>query len=234
MEEKKKNILIGVLVGIIVILLGIGIYFVFIKKDNNSIQNNEPEVDEYNLINKEFKTKDNKFILKIVSKNDKKAFESAKDVYYEISDGKRSYNNDGVLYYGYLNNDVIEIKKIKKVDYYLIVDTELPSASNILINMNTNTIDEDESRLLLKDYDRFFGDTGTNWYDVIKVNNGYFITSHNPALEDSSYIVFTTNWKKIGYTSYNPTIDKDGIYVYDNDKLTGSLVKYDVNGNKIS
>ena len=242
-ESKNKNLIIGVLVFVIVLLSVALVYFVFIKKDkteeptkpqdNQQVENNTK--DEYGLSGKSFKTKDDKITLKIVDKTDKKAYDDAKNVYYEEFDGKRSYNNDRVIYYGYLNNDVIEIKSIKKVDYYLILDTELPFVSNILVNTNTNIIEEDESRFSLSDYDRFLGDTGFQKYDLIKVNNGYFITSYEPSSEDPFYTIFTTQWKKIGYyNDYNLKYENDGIYVFDNDKFTGSLIKYDINGNKIS
>lgn len=45
-ERNGKNILIGVLIAIIIILVGLCIYFAFIKKDNGVIDNNAQENNE--------------------------------------------------------------------------------------------------------------------------------------------------------------------------------------------
>ena len=77
--------------------------------------------------------------------------------------------------------------------------------------------------------------------DYIKTDAGYYFTKGF----DDNLEVYTSSWEKIGYLNPMEQIKSDskGIYVYENEPKWmsesgtydwGKLVKYDVNGNKIS
>ncbi len=90
-ESKNKNLIIGVLVFVIVLLLAVLVYFVFIKKDGTQQpvkpQDNQ-QVDDNKLNNTTvsngvYKTVDGKFTLTVVDNKNSKVLEETKKIFYE-------------------------------------------------------------------------------------------------------------------------------------------------------
>lgn len=146
MENKKKNILIGVMACIIVILIGVCVYLAFFRKNDvkpnidsnvsendvkrrdNKNQNKENNVKTLNLfeeVNNDYndflstetyKSNDGKYTLKIIGKNTDEYNKAMNEYKNGYEKKEGKYDNKNVLTYGYLNNAVIEITKVIKED----------------------------------------------------------------------------------------------------------------------
>ena len=146
-REKIKNILIGVLVVVILILSGVCVYFAFIKNDEQPSDNNggnkqEEKVDDNNVIddNKEYKSENlDELIQKYKNNSDVKnveyeIIENVKPTELESSNRGTIYkvSEDGILTITFTDgksvtvSNVSNIKGIKKVglgeDIYIITE----------------------------------------------------------------------------------------------------------------
>lgn len=258
MENENKNLFkiisITVIFILIIEIIGIGVYTVFVKKDNNqvsdnnqnnsSVDNNKDDENQNSNVEKIYKTKDGKFLLKVIDPNDKNAIETAKKESESFSEG---YN---IVGYAYLNDELILLLDIKEDESYALYSAMFLGKSGeyneiFLVDKQKaqvveqkNISDETWSDLKEEAYYRFNGEN--NLITFIKTNAGYFFAK---VLDDPFTLdivkVYTTSWQEIGYASLdNIQSDVDGIYVYkkydSNFNLSGSTTKYDINGNKIN
>lgn len=243
----KKNNSRKILIFIIVIIVLITTMLVLLyPKDEEKINNNSDDINtvvEKNV----YKTKDGRFSLKIVDRNDVNAYSKAKERY-----GENQYDDyiyPYVVSYGYINNQIFAIDEIVEDDNYSVFSLiGLPTESSgqkIMVNKKNGIIEvsEDDLNRINNDClkDGFCGFQPQPSY--IKTSTGYFFITNNHGM----ITIYTSNWQKIGYIDKlsNLKTDADGsIYVYNNVdtescfgqdcnyKGIGILIKYDVTGKK--
>lgn len=242
-KNSKKNILI-ICVSIILLIVSLLLIISSLKKNSDSEKENTNVI-----VDKDgYKTKDNKYNLSIIGKNEKKdVYESAKLRYGENDFDE--YIMPRVKYYAYLNDRVFAIDDVVEDDvyalYYLIGLPTEDSGHQILVNKTNNTIevsDEDLSKVNNSCFSKGFCGFQTQ-PNFIKSSTGHYFTNNDHGL----ITVYTTKWQKIGYIdkSSNIKVDVDGgIFLYESVEKTscngsyceyagiGNLIKYDVNGKK--
>ena len=243
-KGKKKNLIIGIMACLIILLIAALVYFIFIKKDkkeelvkpqesekiennNGNDNNNDNENNNDNDNNNDgiYKTIDGKFTFKIVAHTDGEAYLNNEKFNYTNVESDEKY----AFYSGDFDGEVRE-------DYYhFLIDKE----KNIIVEKDFETVSKLNDKKL-----RFYGDGDISKYNTfVKCNAGYFFVSYlgGPFDEGEEEIVnvYTTNWKELGYIDLNNIkSDKAGIFVYKNYdedyKLSGTAIKYDENGNQIN
>ena len=189
-ENKKKNLIIGVLVFIIVLFLAVGVYFLFIKKDKSeeppkpqdNVQINEADV---------YKSSDGKKSLQVVTKSNdelyRKVYAEAKKI-YDTQVFESEYQYDGNYLY-YDDGSIIEIKQEKEDDKYAIYEGDNPGNAHqyfeyeIFLNKSTKEIVDSVSKY------EFWGST------FIKLDNKYYFII--PQGEEFSEI-YSEDWNKLG------------------------------------
>ncbi len=242
MENKNnnKNILIIVIVAIVLI---VSVLMLIFSQKKDIIDNNGNKITE----NGGYKTKDKRFTLSIVERNDLEAYNNAKRRYDENTFDEIIKPN--VRFYAYLNNRVFVIDDVIEDDNYALYSfVGLPTEEyghRILVNKQNKTIEVSDEDLAKVDNSCFNnGFCGfQEQVNFIKSNTGYFFVNNNHGL----VTIYTSNWQKLGYVdkANNIQLDADGgVYVYDNVKQVscngdyceyksiGTPVKYNVDGSK--
>lgn len=146
-------------------------------------------------------------------------------VTYKTSDGKHTLRvvDNTTAYY---DNEKYELDtdvshKDENYGLYSLI-TGGQDNFNVIVNEKLGTIVVDNGRLTCD---------GCG-YNFIKTSAGYYFYLVTMYIDT----IYTTNLKEIGYIESAELLksDKDGIWVYTNSDLIGDLVKFDINGNKIS
>ncbi len=248
MEDYKKrnngqSIKIIVISILTVVILAFGIYFINRKPYQEKPVNNVVK----SLYT--YKTKDGRFTLKIVDKNNSIAIN-------EFNKGKseefiENYKNN-VKYYAYFNDVILGIDDVEEDEHYAVYyffgyPNAEASGYTLIVNKDTNILEINPTDLINKKEDCM----NNNFCDFprhisyIKTDIGYFFV-------DESYgdnILYTTSWQRLGYvyTEYGSLteVESDGIIVYSdrkdsecfgNDCIWELLnpTKYDANGNVVN
>lgn len=217
-KEKKQNIQIILLSIIIVLLIGILVFLLFFNKEDESkpVDNNKTTQNSTTNNNEEkiYKTSDGKFTLKII--NEQKAY--LNDYSLDITNIKDSKKY--VLYEGYFSNAFAQYCEM------------------FLIDKENKSIIEQRGRENITDISRRFNGEG-NGITFVECDAGYYFALYLGEPFNQEGTIYTTKWQKLGYIDLdNIKSDSKGIYVYSeydsNYKLSGTPIKYDVNGNKVN
>ncbi len=223
-NNKKRNIIIIILVVLGIVLISLGIYFVFIKNDSKPISNNDREKCNIDTNEREdneykgeiYKTQDGKFTLKIVDKSDEKAKkdleESIRDDLDDDDPRKESYvleddldfYND-IKYYAYFNDIIMYVLDIEKEDDSYITysfggyKAAESDGYSLLVNKKNNTLEINPEELVGKEnscmQEGFCG--FSQHTSFVKSDLGYFYIHLDCG--DGSSELYTTSWKKLGY-----------------------------------
>ncbi len=241
MKKKFDIKSVFIVIMVIMLLLIIGFFFIYSKSDEKKESSNNT------VSSNTYKTRDNRFVLRIVERNNEEAVANARVRY-----GEEIFEvviKSNVRLYAYLNDRIFAIDEIIEDDNYALYSfVALPTEEyghKILVNKQNNSIEVSEKDLQKVDnsclYNGFCGFQSQPSF--VKSNKGYYFLNNDNGL----VTVYTTKWEKIGYLekTTNIKLDSDGcIYVYDqvNKKICngkyceyegiGTAIKYDIDGSK--
>ncbi len=237
MEEKditvkRKKRVLAIVLSIAIILLITSIYMLLIRKDDESKSNIDN--DDNNIIAEKeriYKSKDGKFTLKIVDKNDEKAkqdliehFKKECDDCFLTAEESVEDLQDEILYYAYFNDIALFVDSVVEDDHYATYglagyDNAYGWGFKLIVNKDTNTIEIRPEDLIDKESDCMKSSfCGFMWSpSFVKTNLGYFF------IDEREQELYTTDWKKLGYVqldyhdddSYElKEVDSSGVTVY--------------------
>lgn len=249
-EEKKKlskGLLIGFIIGIVLVLIGVGIYFCFIKKDDRPVDNkgnNQQEINNNTNDNEQEKIND--------EQTDQISIDKSWYGEYTTIDKKHVINIQEGGKITIDNKELIDISiDDKKDDKYLFfrADFNPPQAGitalSFVLNKESKLIEEkpgDEWKESTSECGNWYGEYARFYercqgFNYLNINNHYFFVIGSEFSDD----IYTTDWKKLGTVGSIDELkyDNKGIYVcedFDMDDMSFKCIKeikYDYNGNKI-
>jgi len=242
-SEKEGMIFLIIIIFIIpVIILG---YIMFNKKDKEE----EDTFDIYTYVNVEdiYKTTDKKYDFIFVDESNQELFNMVKERFNKELPNGYDGLKDSVKSFVYINRYLWAISYVERNGHYAKYIgffakrpiSKLDEDETFLVDEDNKKIIEKQEKINIKSdsldelqimHQRF--NSKDNNVFVYKGDSGYYFLES--VLYEPYYIVYTTDWKKIGYVPSNKDKIKEnnlGIYVYNNLDLKGELTRYDPSGN---
>lgn len=247
--NKEKNFIIIILALLVIFIIGAGIYFIFIKKDDKSPEGNKPvptAVDnkENNLIEeKYYKTNDGKLTLRIVDINKTGAKEELLNKYKNMLSGLendpavRSADDflseamNGADVFAYFNDIIMTAKIEYDDDHYINYNLrgfsgEINYDHSIFINKDTNEIVISPDELNSLDSSCTINNRENELCGLGSSSHVYRVIKTELGyfyFHTSNHMLYTTSWKKLGHVRLKETHD-DSIELEEIDSVGGNCI----------